>query len=643
MTTETNVNVLEANKIKKKGTLRHNEYYNMQDIYDKLYEESKNNKIFKNLLELVLDERNIELAYRNIKKNTGSKTVGANGHTIAHIEKWHTERYVSYVRNRLRMYTPHKVRRIEIPKEDGSGRMRPIGIPTIEDRLIQQCIKQVLEPIAEAKFHPHSYGFRPNRSCENALARCVFLVNQGYFHHIIDIDIKSFFDNVNHGKLLKQIWSMGIQDKRLISIISKMLKAEIKGIGVPTKGTPQGGILSPLLSNIVLNEFDWWISDQWETFETKHKYACLHKYRAIKKTALKEVYIVRYADDFKILCRNEDVANKMFIAIKDWLFQRLGLEVSEEKSKIVNLKTSCSEFLGFKLWVKFKGGGHRKSKTMKKKDWKKGKDKWVAYTEMTDKAKEKCKTKLRNAIKDIKESPTVESVGKYNSKVLGMQNYYKIACNVNIDFHHIGYEVSKMLYNRLRQLSENGRRKGKKGVEHQLSETYKKFYKNNFRTKVVAKVALFPIADVQTRKPVCFTQDKCDYTSKGRQLVHKQLETINMSILYFLMENPIRGSPHEYNDNRISLYTGQQGLCKIMKTPLEIGKMHIHHVIPKGKPFFGTDEYKNLVFIHINVHELIHATKSETVEKYRSLVNPNSEQLAEINKLRKKVGNIAIS
>jgi group II intron reverse transcriptase/maturase len=471
----------------------------------------------------------------------------------------------------------------------------------------------------------------------------VRLVNQSELHYVIDIDIKSFFDNVNHGKLLKQIWSMGIQDKRLISIISKMLKAEIKGIGIPDKGTPQGGILSPLLSNIVLNELDWWISGQWETFETDHKYASLHKYRAMKKTKLKEMYIVRYADDFKILCRTEDEANRMFTATKEWLAQRLGLEVSETKSKIVNLKKSYSEFLGFKLWVKFKGGGRRKPKTMKKKAWKKGKNKWVSYTEMTDKAKEKCKAKLRGAIKDIQKSPKAETVSKYNSKVLGMQNYYKIACNVNLDFHQIGFQVSKMLYNRLRQLSENGRRKGKNGVQHQLSETYKRFYKNNFRTKAVAKVALFPIADVQMRNPVCFTQDKCDYTSKGRQLIHQQLETINMSILHYLMENPVRGSPHEYNDNRISLYTGQQGKCRILDVPLEIGKMHAHHVIPKGKPFSGTDEYKNLVFIHSDVHELIHATKSETIEYYIGKICPNEKQLAEINKLRKKVGNIAIS
>jgi len=114
---------------------------------------------------------------------------------------------------------------------------------------------------------------------------------------------KGFFDNVDHGKLLKQMWTMGIQDKKLLCIISALLTAEIEGIGIPTKGTPQGGILSPLLSNIILNELDWWISDQWESFETSYPYTQNdNKITAIRKgSKLKECYIIRYADDFKVM------------------------------------------------------------------------------------------------------------------------------------------------------------------------------------------------------------------------------------------------------------------------------------------------------------------------------------------------------
>ena len=166
----------------------------------------------------------------------------------------------------------------------------------------------------------------------------------------MDIDIKGFFDNVDHAKLLKQIWSLGIHDKNLLCVISKLLKALIQGEGTPTKGTPQGGILSPLLSNIVLNELDWWVSNQWETFPSKFPYKWDgDRCTALKKTRLKEMYLVRYADGFKIFCRNRKDAERVKIAVEKWLKERLHLETSPEKSKITNLCKHYSEFLGFKL------------------------------------------------------------------------------------------------------------------------------------------------------------------------------------------------------------------------------------------------------------------------------------------------------
>lgn len=224
--------------------LRHNEYYGQQSTLDELYERSLKGARFNKLYDKIVGESNILLAYRNIKANTGSKTKGTDGKTIQDIAGMTNEQVITMVRTRLKKYIPQSVRRVEIKKDN--GKMRPLGIPTMSDRLIQQCILQILEPICEAKFHNHSFGFRPNRSAEHAKAMMDKMINIQSLHFVVDIDIKSFFDNVDHGKLLKQIWTMGIQDKELLCIISAMLKAEIDGIGIPSKGTPQGGLCEAL-------------------------------------------------------------------------------------------------------------------------------------------------------------------------------------------------------------------------------------------------------------------------------------------------------------------------------------------------------------------------------------------------------------
>lgn len=203
----------------KQKKLRHLEYYDLQNVFDELYSKSKDGKVFNNLMTIIQSEENIKLAYRNIKRrrNSGSYTAGVDKLNIADIEKISSDDYVSQIRNKLTWYKPKPVKRVEISKPN--GKMRPLGIPTIKDRLVQQCILQVLEPICEAKFHNRSNGFRPNRSAENAIAQCYRMIQKQHLHYVVDIDIKGFFDNVNHSKLIRQMWAMGIRDKKLICVI----------------------------------------------------------------------------------------------------------------------------------------------------------------------------------------------------------------------------------------------------------------------------------------------------------------------------------------------------------------------------------------------------------------------------------------
>ena len=228
--------------------LRHAEYYGMQDTFDDLYKKSADGCVFENLMELILSEDNIMLAYRNIKANGGSYTAGTDNKDIRDIGQKSPKEVIDRVRfivtGSNHGYRPKPVRRKNIPKPNGDT--RPLGIPCIWDRLVQQCIKQILEPICEAKFYNQSYGFRPNRSVEQAMARTYTILQVMNLHYVIEFDIKGFFDNVNHSKLIKQMWSLGIHDKQLIFIIKRILKAPIKmpdgKIITPDKGTPQGGL-----------------------------------------------------------------------------------------------------------------------------------------------------------------------------------------------------------------------------------------------------------------------------------------------------------------------------------------------------------------------------------------------------------------
>lgn len=609
----------------KKQALRNNEYYGMQPVFDKLYADSKDNKIFGNLMNLITSEENIMLAYRNIKKNGGSTTPGTDDMTIKDIEKWETERYVRKVQNKLKWYKPKSVKRVEIPKPNGD--IRPLGIPTIIDRLVQQCIKQVLEPICEAKFHEYSFGFRPNRSAEHAVARCCHMMQISHLHYVVDIDIKNFFDNVNHNKLIKQLWTMGIRDKTLLCIIKEMLKAPINmpngDIVFPKKGTPQGGILSPLLANIVLNELDWWIASQWE-LQSEHmnnpiKQQFLHngtrnrgnEYRVLRKSKLKEIYIVRYADDFKIFCRNRSDANKIFIAVKQWLSERLKLQISEEKSKVVNLKKHYSEFLGFKLKVARKG------------------NKMVVKSHMCNKAIIRETQKLIEQVKSIRKPKDALgealAINKYNSMVLGIHNYYRIATHISLDCTRIQRRVLTCMKNRL------GRRLSNRGeiTDKAIKDRYGKSQQICF----VGKKALAPIGFIQTKNAMNKKFKVNNYTVEGREEIHDNLR-IDTSIQQALLRQKHVGVSIEFIDNRNSLWYAQYGRCAILGQELALDEIHCHHKIPREIGGIN-DKYENLVIVHKDVHRLIHATIPETIAKYLTLLNLSNDQLTKVNKYRK--------
>ena len=603
----------------KKDKLRYNEYYDMQHIYNELYAQSKNGNNFYKLLEIVGSEQNICLAYRNLKTNSGSKTAGTDGLTIDDIKHLCDEDIIMKVRSSLDNYQPKSVRRVFIPKS-GSDKRRPLGIPCIWDRLVQQCILQVLEPICEPKFHNHSYGFRANRSAHHALGRVTSLINISKYHYCVDVDIKGFFDNVNHGKLLKQIWTLGIRDKRLICIISKMLKAEIDGEGVPEKGTPQGGLLSPLLSLIVLNELDWWVSSQWETFQPNHRNKNGWFQYAKKHTRLKSGFIVRYADDFKIMCSTYEEAQRFYHSTVDFLNKRLKLEISPEKSKVVNLKKNSSDFLGFKIKVIPKG---------------KTKHGYVAKTDMNQKALKKAKTNLKLKVKDIVRHTTTFQIARYNLAVMGMQNYYCVATNIYNNLTEVSYALLPTTRVRFKKIA--------KLIPFETTSQDFQMKTTGIRpqTKIImiADTPLLPINGVKHKNPLNFSQDICNFTEHGRSKIHEEIALVTKGEIRILLEYKDTTKSVEFNDNRISVFIAQQGNCYITNrrhSPTDMVCIY------KNITETDRDKYQNLVFVEIPISKAILTESVQQAKMWLMNYGLSSQQKKKLNKIRANYGYQAI-
>ena len=291
----------------------------------------------KNLLDIILSDENLNEAYKRVHKNKGASGV----------DKMMTSDLKQYLKEhgheikeqiRQRKYKPQPVRRVEIPKPDGGVRL--LGIPTVTDRFIQQAISQVIGPIFDEQFSEYSYGFRPKRYAEMAIVHALELMNDGY-KWIVDIDLEKFFDTVHHDKLMR-IVSKTIKDGDVISLIRKYL---VSGIVIDEQyhesiiGTPQGGNLSPLLSNIMLNELD-------------------------KELETRGLNFVRYADDCLILVGSEKAAKRVMERITKFIEEELGLKVNATKSKVSEPKDI--KFLGFGFYwnphqYQFKAKPHIKS------------------------------------------------------------------------------------------------------------------------------------------------------------------------------------------------------------------------------------------------------------------------------------------
>ena len=340
-----------------------------------------NGKSDERVWEAVFSRENMQTALKRVESNKGAagmdgmKVTDLRGYLKAH---WLEMRAVL----ESGKYQSSPVRRVEIPKSDGG--VRQLGIPTVIDRLIQQAIAQVLTPMFEEVFSPHSYGFRPGRSAHQAIEQSQEYIREGY-DWVVDIDLEKFFDRVNHDMLMARVARM-VKDKRVLKLIRAYLESGVMVNGVvmdTEEGTPQGGPLSPLLSNIMLNDLDRELEGR------GHKF-------------------VRYADDCNIYVKTERAGERVLKSVKQYLEKKLKLKVNPKKSKVE--RATRAKFLGFSFW----------------------KRKGEVYVRLANRTKERFAEKIRRLTKRTRSGKMEDIVSEVNRYTRGWIGYFRLATTPSV-------------------------------------------------------------------------------------------------------------------------------------------------------------------------------------------------------------------
>lgn len=617
----------------------------LKRLQDLLYEKSGQNVSFTGLLEAMSHEVTIVTAVHNIKSNKGSKTAGVDKMKMDKYLQMPKEDLIQLIQSQFANYKPKPARRVYIEKSN--GKKRPLGIPTVLDRIIQECMRIVMEPICEARFYPHSYGFRPYRAQKHAIRDIINVVNAGTRSPdqpvwAVEGDIKGCFDNINHRLLLKKLWRIGIQDKRVLKIVGQMLKAgyvESDLYHATTIGTPQGGILSPLLSNVYLNDFDWYVGRKYMEPHRQCKHKC-NDTRRLKWAGVTPKYNFRYADDWVILTSTEREAERLKRELTKYFQAKMKLELSQEKTYVTDLRTKGIHFLGFVV---------RAEKKRKTPDPKTRTDNLVGKPFPDMERLTKKINGLQDEIRKLPECRNVEAqaaqIQYINAVIMGLAQYIQPSI-CSFAYHEIDRRVNNTALSVWKKMFPKQYNQMQPSLKMlcNLPHRHEGYDSKTFAISVDGEWFGITMAFITHSKyeSIPFDQKMTPYTTDGRRRYvnyrskHKPLPCDRPSIndpkeieLSAYAKGKGWKRNFEFYMNREYAYNRDKGKCKCCGAYFsDAVPKHCHHVDNK-LPVDRINKVPNLAWLCVPCHRMVH----------NSPIPPNTDAkvVGKIQKYRKKL------
>jgi len=545
--------------------------------------------------EMVYEINNVSLALRQLSQSSGRMSKGQDGTNYQTLEGYSIHELSEIVKDRLLYKKMDYVRRTYIPKDRKKTKMRPLGICSVWDKLVEKCIQLVLDPYCETKFVDSSFGFREQVSAHNALAR---VKNQCQtMPYVLSLDLKDYFGTIDPDIAYREMWHIGIKNQVILNYIYQFIK---KGyyedsckINDP-KGTPQGSILGPLLANIYLHRFDVWLKGQgdcWHDRDETKFHDEKNRRRNLERTNLKIGIHVRYADDILVLCKDKEDAERFRFSVTKYLTCNMKLIINEDKTKIYDLSKERMKYLGYVFYVW--GHGQNKGKYRVSN---------VLPKDKADEIVEKC----RELLKKIKKSPCFDTIHDWNAYVVGLHNYYKGMTHFYKCFTAIGWRVRKLFYHTMNK---------------KIKSTTEQSYKNNFMEGVYRSWGKksyycfegYPIIEIWwanwNKNLIGGKKGKVTRKNPYAYGEKKHKPGVSLADIGYLVNSSKYIKNSRLAMFRVSKYSSVKGVSHLSGEYVPVEDYHCHHILPQYKN--GTNDFDNLCVLSESEHTILHSPNPE--------------------------------